>query len=73
LRYFAACDVVDQPDLLPAALEEMLRLTSPVQCLARTLTAETTGQGRTMPAGRKVLLVYGSANRDPCAFGADAA
>jgi cytochrome P450 len=64
--------LLDRPELLPAAIEEMLRLTSPVQCLARTLTAEVTVHGRTMPAGRKVLLLYGSANRDPRAFGPDA-
>jgi cytochrome P450 family 130 len=64
--------LLDRPDLLPAAIEEALRLTSPVQCLARTLTAEATVHGRTMPTGRKVLLLYGSADRDPRAFGADA-
>jgi cytochrome P450 len=60
-----------RPDLLPDAIEEMLRLTSPVQCLARTLTRDTTVHGRTIPAGRKVLLLYGSANRDPQVFGPD--
>ncbi|HVB45348.1 MAG TPA: cytochrome P450 [Streptosporangiaceae bacterium] len=64
--------LLNQPDLLPAAIEEMLRLTSPVQCLARTLTRDTTAHGRTIPTGRKVLLLYGSANRDPRAFGPDA-
>jgi len=64
--------LLDRPDLLPAAIEETLRLISPVQCLARTLTAAVTVRGRTMPAGRRVLLLYGSANRDPRAFGADA-
>ena len=64
--------LLDRPDLLPTAIEELLRLTSPVQCLARTLTSDTTVYGRTIPAGRKVLLLYGSANRDPRAFGRDA-
>jgi cytochrome P450 family 130 len=64
--------LLDRPGLLPGAIEEMLRLTSPVQCLARTLTCDTTVHGRTLPAGRKVLLLYGSANRDPRAFGPDA-
>lgn len=58
-----------RPDLLPTAIEELLRLTSPVQCLARTLTCETAIHGRRIPSGRKVLLLYGSANRDPRAFG----
>ena len=59
-------------DLLPAAIEELLRLTSPVQCLARTLTRDITVRGRDIPGGRKVLLLYGSANRDPRALGPDA-
>ena len=64
--------LLDRPDLLPTAIEELLRLTSPVQCLARTLTSDTTVHGRTIPAGRKVLLLYGSANRDPRVFGGHA-
>ena len=64
--------LLDRQDLLPTAIEELLRLTSPVQCLARTLTSDTTVHGRTIPAGRKVLLLYGSANRDPRVFGRDA-
>lgn len=64
--------ILEQPELLPAAIEEMLRLTSPVQCLARTVTRDTELHGRVIPAGRKVLLLYGSANRDPRAFGDDA-
>src|SRR5690606_39400913 len=43
------------------------------QGLARTTTPEVEVAGGTMPAARKVLLVYGSANRDEQAFGADAA
>jgi cytochrome P450 family 130 len=62
----------DRPDLLPAAIEEILRLTSPVQCLARTVTRDTTLHGCLIPEGRKVLLLYGSANRDPRVFGDDA-
>jgi cytochrome P450 family 130 len=64
--------LADRPDLLPAAIEEMLRLTSPVQCLARTLTSDTAIGGRTIPGGRKVLLLYGSANRDPRVFSSGA-
>ncbi|MCK7626200.1 cytochrome P450 [Streptomyces sp. RS10V-4] len=64
--------LLDAPARLPGAVEELLRLTSPVQALARTVTADTTLHGRTVPAGRKVLLLYGAANRDPRAFGPDA-
>lgn len=64
--------LLNRPDLLPTAIEELLRLTSPVQCLARTLTSDTTAHGRTIPGGRKVLMLYGSANRDPRVFGPSA-
>lgn len=57
---------------LNATVEEMLRLTCPVQGLARTTTTDVTIDGTTIPAGRKVLMCYGAANRDPEAFGADA-
>jgi cytochrome P450 len=61
------------PALIPRAVEEFLRLASPVQALARTATRDWTAHGVTVPAGRKVLALYGSANRDPRAFGVDAA
>lgn len=60
------------PGLLGSTVEEMLRLSAPVQGLARTATRDVELHGRTIPAGRKVLLLYGSANRDPRKFGATA-
>lgn len=57
------------PGLLPTAVEEMLRLSSPVQGLARTTTRSVELHGREIPEGRKVLLLYASANRDPRKFG----
>lgn len=65
--------LVDDPTRIPDAVEELLRLTSPVQGLARTTTTDVTIGDRTIPAGRKVLLAYGSANRDERQFGDDAA
>ncbi|WP_369023752.1 cytochrome P450 [Nocardia cyriacigeorgica] len=65
--------LVEDPDRIKLAVEEFARLTSPVQGLARTATRDVELAGVTIPAGRKVLLVYGSANRDEQAFGADAA
>jgi cytochrome P450 len=62
----------DDPTRIPDAVDELLRLTSPVQGLARTVTTDVTIRGTTIPAGRKVMLLYGSANRDPREFGADA-
>jgi cytochrome P450 family 130 len=60
------------PGLIPDAVDELLRLTSPVQGLARTTTRAVTLHGTTIPAGRKVLLLYGSANRDERQYGPDA-
>jgi cytochrome P450 len=65
--------LVEHPDLIPNAIDEFLRLTSPVQGLARTTTRDVTIRDTTIPAGRKVLLLYGSANRDEREFGDDAA
>ncbi len=64
--------LVDDPSLIPDAIDELLRLTSPVQGLARTATRDVELHGKVLPAGRKVLLLYGSANRDPREFGHDA-
>lgn len=64
--------LIATPDLIPGAVEEFLRLTSPVQGLARTTTRAVTVGATTIPAGRKVLLAYGAANRDPREFGPDA-
>jgi cytochrome P450 len=55
-----------------ATIEEMLRLTSPVQALARTTTRDVTIDGTTIPAGCKVLMCYAAANRDREVYGPDA-
>lgn len=60
------------PTIDPALLEELFRMVTPVQGLARTTTVDVEIDGVTVPAGRKVLLAYGSANRDPREFGPDA-
>ena len=64
--------LIDDPSAIPVAVEEALRLASPVQGLARTTTRPVELHGVTVPAGRKVLLLYASANRDPREFGPDA-
>ena len=59
-------------ELIPAAVEELLRFDSPVQGLSRTLTRNETLHDVHMGAGDTVLLLVGSANRDDLAFpGAD--
>lgn len=64
--------LVDDPTLVKDSVEELLRLTSPVQGLARTTTRDVSLHGRAIPAGRRVLLLYGAANRDPRRYGPDA-
>jgi cytochrome P450 len=54
--------------LLPTAIEELLRWTSPVIYMRRTATADTELGGRKIEAGQKVVMYYGAANRDPRAF-----
>ena len=64
-------DLIEHPELVGDAVEELLRLTAPVQGLARTTTRDVEIDGTVVPEGRKVLLLYGSANRDPRRFGPD--
>jgi cytochrome P450 family 130 len=64
--------LIDDLGLIPDAVDELLRLTSPVQGLARTVTHDVTIGDATIPAGRRVLLLYGSANRDERQYGPDA-
>jgi cytochrome P450 len=64
--------LLDDPSLLPGAVEECLRLSSPVQGLCRVATRDVVITGTTISAGERVLLCYGAANRDPVEFGSDA-
>src|SRR6478672_7319693 len=65
--------LAEDPKLIPDAIDEFLRLTSPVQGLARTTTRDVTIRDTTIPADRRVLLLYASANRDEREFGENAA
>ena len=64
--------LIDDPSLVKDSVEELLRLTSPVQGLARTVTRDVELHGATIPEGRRTLLLYGAANRDPRRYGPDA-
>jgi cytochrome P450 len=59
--------LVDDPTLIPTAIEELLRAYSPVT-MARVATADTEIAGCPVRAGDKVLLSFAAANRDPEAF-----
>ncbi|MCV7177858.1 cytochrome P450 [Mycolicibacterium sphagni] len=56
-------------ELLPAAVEEMLRWTSPIKNMCRTLTGDTDFHGTRLHAGEKILLLFESANFDETVFG----
>lgn len=56
--------IVDDPGLIPDAVEETLRYDGSTQLMARTLTRDVEKYGERLPAGSKVLLLLGSANRD---------
>ncbi|MEV0337070.1 cytochrome P450 [Nocardia sp. NPDC050717] len=72
--YWAGADpaeyakVAADPDLVADWVEETLRYDTSSQIVARTATADLDYHGGTIPAGAKVLLLIGSANRDPAAF-----
>ena len=58
----------EDPALIPAAVDELLRAYSPAQFLARTVKREVDVRGQTLRPGDKVGLSWASANRDPGAF-----
>ncbi|MGP4029610.1 cytochrome P450 [Actinomadura sp. 3N407] len=60
------------PSLIPNALMEFLRLEGSVQALARTTTRPVTLHGTEIPEGEKVMMLFGSANRDEREFGPSA-
>lgn len=57
------------PELLPLAVEEMLRFTSPVTHMAREATEDVEIRGQQIKAGEKIVMLYGAANRDAEIFG----
>jgi cytochrome P450 len=56
------------PELLPSAIEEVLRYRSPFQWMTRATTRDVELHGQIIPAGKLVLPVMGAANRDPTKF-----
>ncbi len=61
--------LLEDPTLIPNALEEVLRLESSVQGLCRTTTCEVELHGQRIPKGSKVHMLFGAGNRDPREFG----
>jgi cytochrome P450 len=60
--------VAADPEVVPAAVEEILRLLPPSQYQGRFSTEDRELEGGTIPAGFPVLLLTGAATRDPRAF-----
>jgi cytochrome P450 family 142 subfamily A polypeptide 1 len=61
--------LVDRPELLSTtAVEEFIRWVSPVLNMSRTATGDHELEGQRLREGDELLLLYGSANRDPRAF-----
>ncbi len=56
------------PSLIPAAIEEILRVDDPLVANRRRVTREVEIQDRTIPAGGNLTLMWIAANRDPRAF-----
>lgn len=62
----------DQPDLIPNAVEEIVRLVSPIRSFSRYVAEETELAGVKIPEGSRMMVVYGAANRDADFWGPDA-
>jgi cytochrome P450 len=56
--------LIEEPDLMQSAVEELLRFDTPVQLAPRASIAEIQLAGVSIPAGQRVTLMLGAANRD---------
>ena len=57
--------LIDDPSLIPNAIEEMIRWSSPFVRMRRTLTQDFEMHGKTMKKGDQIIMLYPAANRDP--------
>jgi len=60
--------LIATPDLIPAAVEEIVRWVSPVNMFRRTAIRDTEIAGQPIAVGDKVVIFYASANRDESVF-----
>ena len=60
--------LIDDPSLIPIAVEEMLRWVSPIKNMNRTASCDIELRGEKIREGEKMLLLYHSANRDDRVF-----
>ncbi|MGR0162239.1 cytochrome P450 [Paenarthrobacter nitroguajacolicus] len=61
-------DVLDNPKLFSVAFEESVRWVAPIGMYPRQTTRETVLEGVRLPAGARLGVVLGAANRDPAVF-----
>jgi cytochrome P450 len=64
-------ELVDNPELIPQAIEELLRYEPPAPHTARYVTHDVTFYGQTVPEGSVMMMLIGAAGRDPREFGSD--
>ncbi|HEY9854894.1 MAG TPA: cytochrome P450 [Stenomitos sp.] len=64
----AQATLLRQPELMPQAIEEMLRYRSPAQWMVRTATEDMLLAGERIRTGQLVFAFIGSANRDEAVF-----
>jgi len=57
--------LIDDPSLINSAVEEMVRVITPVRTFSRTVVEDTELQGKELKKGQTVFICYSSANRDP--------
>ena len=69
LRHGHWGSLVGDPALIPGAVEEMLRWTSPVKNMCRTLMQDIEFHGTELKQGEKIMLMFESANFDEKVFG----
>jgi cholest-4-en-3-one 26-monooxygenase len=56
--------LIEEPSLIPSAVEEMVRMVSPVHSFSRKVLQDVTLRDQAIRRGQQVLMVYPSANRD---------
>lgn len=64
-------ELVENPALIPAAIEELLRFEPPAPHVARYVTRDITYYGHTVPEGSAMMMLIGAANRDHRQFPPD--
>ena len=58
----------ERPELVPNAVEEVVRLASPIRSFSRYIEQDTELSGVPLPEGGRMMVVYGAANKDDSVF-----